>query len=297
MATHIDWPKGPTRWIEDRVLYVSVPFTWDLPKVVEEVKNPGLYWDSVVVGGPAVYTLPHMFDGIPHVTIRNSYPGVLQKVNPMATKTTTGCCRACPWCIVRKMEGPLQELDDWPDLPVLTDNNLLGASLEHFDRVIDRLVKWGWCDFNQGLDTRLLTPYHAKRIAEIKHPTVKVALDDMSYAKEWELATKLLMEAGVARANIRTLVLIGFNTGPEEAWERCRFIQSKGQNPRPMWFHELTSLSLRTITPKQQNLGWTHAERVKITGYWYAGRGWENLPHNQERLRRKTFWYFKELEL
>ena len=71
-------------------------------------------------------------------------------------------------------------MEDWPDLPVLCDNNLLAAPLSHFDKVIDRLIRHGWCDFNQGVDARLLTDYHARRIAEIKQPQVRLAFDHFS---------------------------------------------------------------------------------------------------------------------
>jgi hypothetical protein len=291
------WPKSPTRWIADKVLHVSIPFTWNITTVVEEIRNPSPFWDSVLIGGPAVYLMPHKFDGLKNVTIGKECPGALQKVNPYATKTTTGCIRKCPWCVVRRVEGPLKVLDDWPDLPILTDNNLLGAPLEHFDKVIDRLVSWGWCDFNQGLDTRIMTPYHAKRIAEIKQPVVKIALDDMSYAKEWELATILLREAGVPKSYIRTLVLIGFNSGPKEAWDRLHYVKDKGFHPRPMWFHELDAMDVRVVTPKQQELGWTNAERVLITGYFYAGKMNEEREYVQKQIAAKKYWFFEGIDV
>jgi hypothetical protein len=290
------WPKAPTKWIENEVLYVSVPFTWNIPGLIEEIRVPSPFWSRVVVGGPAVKLMPHLFRDMPHIVIRDTYLGVLQKVNPLATKTSTGCVRKCAFCAVRKIEGNFKELDYWPDLPILTDNNLLASSREHFDRVIDRLKVWGWCDFNQGIDSRLLTPYHALRIAEIKHPIVKLGFDDLNYAKEWEIAIDMLLQAGISKSYLRILTLIGFNTGPEEAWERCRFIQSKGLHPSPMWFHPLDAMEERAITPQQKELGWTNAERVKITGYFYAGKGVETRPYVQSIIAKQKYWYFDDLD-
>lgn len=116
--------------------------------------------------------MPDYFNGLSHVEIQNRSNIAINKINPLATKTTTGCVRKCKFCLVPKTEGKFQELDDWEDKPILIDNNLLASSRKHFDRVIDRLIKWGWADFNQGLDARLLTDYHAKRIAEIKKRTI-----------------------------------------------------------------------------------------------------------------------------
>ena len=77
------------------------------------------------------------------------------------------------------------------------DNNLTAASYSHFDKVIDRLVKWGWADFNQGLDSRLLTAYHAERIHEIKKPIIRLALDSMFDQYEWLKAVDVLRSAGI----------------------------------------------------------------------------------------------------
>jgi len=49
-----DWPKGPTAWIDDRRLFVSVPFTWNLNDVRTSVSQRSFLWDHATVGGPAI---------------------------------------------------------------------------------------------------------------------------------------------------------------------------------------------------------------------------------------------------
>ena len=185
MVTNPRWPKTRTAWIENRVLHVSIPFTWDLPKVRAELKQRSMLWDTAVVGGPAIYLMPDFFQDMQHVFIGYDATGTLQRINPMATKTTIGCTRKCGFCAVPAIEGPFRELDNWPDRPIITDNNLLASSESHFDKVIDQLLLWGWADFNQGLDIRLLTDYHAIRIAEIRKPMVRLALDDVRHMEQW----------------------------------------------------------------------------------------------------------------
>lgn len=272
------WPKGPFYWEEDNYLYVSIPFTWSLPAVRERVqkKNLGLY-EGVVVGGPALDLMPHYFDDLPYVAVGSSYPGVLQKVHPLATRTTVGCVRKCPFCGIGKGKiegGPFRELYDWPDLPVLCDNNLLAASEKHFDRVIERIVRrWPWADFNQGLDARLLTSWHADRLASIKTPIIRLALDAMGVTTIWEKAYACLREAGIAKSNISSYCLIAFTDTPEDAWRRCDWIERHGVAPLPMWYHALDQMEWNTVTLDQQKLGWTKDLRTDIMGYYYRRRG------------------------
>lgn len=279
-----NWPKEPVRWIVNRTLHVSVPFTWNLPGVVEELAAGSLFWDRAIVGGPATRLMPSHLDGLANVTIGDDMPGVLQRVNPLATRTTTGCIRRCRFCAIGTgavEAGGLRELADWPDLPIVCDNNLLAASDAHFDRVIDRLVRWGWADFNQGLDARLMTARHAERIGQIRRPMVRLALDHDAEMEAWEHAFNLLRRAGVAKRHIRSYCLIGFQDSPRDAWRRCLWVERHGVKALPMWFHRLVQLQHNLILPEQRALGWDHDQRRRIMGWFYKHRGrplTENTP-------------------
>jgi hypothetical protein len=193
-------------------------------------------------------------------------------VNPLATRTTTGCRGGCPYCGIGKgliEPGGFQELEDWPDLPMLNDNNVLAASQSHFDRVIDRLKVHGWADFEQGLDPACLTEYHAGRLAEIKKPMIRLALDRLVKKEVWEVAWENLRRAGVTKASIRSYALIGFDSDPSEAWSRCEWIEGHGIKVLLMWFHELNSLEHNIVTEKQLALGWTDYERRRIMQWFY----------------------------
>jgi len=271
-----EWPKTPTNWIEKRTLYVSVPFTWNLPEVKVELQQRSFLWDSAIVGGPAVELMPAYLTGIPNVTVGGNIPGVLQRVNPQATRTSLGCIRRCRFCGIGRgliEPGGLRELADWPDLPVICDNNLLATTMPHFHRVIDRLCVHGWADFNQGLDARLLTIEHARRIAEIGKPIVRLALDSWGYKEAWENAVGLLRIVAIPKRAIRTYCLIGFGDGPDPAWKRCEYVQSLGLKAYPMWYHGLDQLEANIVTEQQQRIGWTEALRLGIMGYYYKHRG------------------------
>lgn len=281
------WPAGLTQWVEEYTLYISVPFTWNLPEVAAIARQGSFLWNDIIVGGPALQLLPDYLGAMaPYVMVEPTCDRVLQRVHPQATKTTVGCIRSCKFCAVPGIEGAFRELDDWPDLPILIDNNLLAASTPHLDRVFDRLEGWGWADFNQGLDARLLTEYHAERLERVGRPMIRLALDHAGQQAQWERAYSLLREHGTAKSRIRSYALIGFDSDPLEAWDRCDWIEGHGVKALPMWFHELDALERNTVTTRQEELGWSDYERRRIMQWFYqhkvAVRGKHDATANRD---------------
>jgi len=268
----MEWPKRITEWQDGSTGYMSVPFTWLLQEAKNRLSQTDLFIRRWIVGGPAVKLVPDYLIGIANVTIGDTMSGVLQRVNPQATRTTLGCIRRCGFCGVRDIEGDFRELDDWPDLPVLCDNNLLAASRSHFQKVIDRLVGHGWCDFNQGLDARLLTQWHARCIARIKRPMVRLALDNDRDREPWIIAVKTLLDAGCAKSRIRSYVLCGFESGPDADRNRCEFVESVGLKALPMWYHPLNAMEANAVTDRQYTLGWTNEKRRQLFCWYYQHR-------------------------
>lgn len=270
-----DWPKQITAWQDGDTGYLSVPFTWLLPEARRWVTQRSMFVSRWIVGGPAVELLPEYLAGIESVTIGHEMPGVLQRVNPMATRTTIGCPRRCQFCGIgqRKIEGDFRELDHWPDGPIVCDNNLTAASLKHFERVIERLKRWPSCDFNQGLDCRSMTESHAWMLAKLPNPIIRLALDSDAMRSTWEYALRHMRRMGVRKKSVRSYVLIGFGETPAEAWNRCEFVESHGIKAYPMWFHRLDAMCYNEVTPEQAECGWTYHEQKRIMGYYYMHRG------------------------
>lgn len=265
------WPKKESFLYRDGSVQISVPFTWRLPAVKEFLTDAET---PVVVGGPAVRLMPEFLGGIKNVTVSlGDLPGAVTQINPLATKTTEGCPNRCSFCAVPRTEGAFREFDEWPDRPVLIDNNILHSSQKHFDRVCDRLEKWGWCDFNQGIDARLLTEYHAKRLGRIGSPQIRLACDSSAEMDIWENAFTLLRKQGIRKNLFSSYILIGHMTGPEECWKRCLWVEGHNINPLPMWFHRLDCMEWNEVTEKQKELGWDRSERTRIMGYFYKRRG------------------------
>jgi hypothetical protein len=280
-----DWVKGILNWREARTGYLSIPFSWLLPGALEITRAPNLFIDNWVVGGPATFMVPGFFKDEKNVTVRDSYPGVLQKTNPLATRTTIGCPRRCEYCAIGRglvEPGGFRELDDWPDLPLVCDNNLLHASTRHFDKVIDRLKKHDEVGINQGLDAALMTQYHANRLAEL-NMVVRLAWDDSRHDKELLRAITYLRKAKVPRRKIRCYVLIGYKDSPEDARHRFETLwYGLGIRTFPMRYVPPGHMSKFYVDPDSK---WTDAELKRFMKYWSQAKLW-SVPFDEFTLEK-----------
>lgn len=272
----IEWPKGPVRWQEDGTEYISIPFTWNLPQVREEIIGGNLFAKKVVVGGPAVKLHPDYMADVAEVG--TDMPGVLQRVQPFATKTTEGCVRRCGFCAVPRIEGEFRCLEEWPNLPIICDNNLLASDVKHFDKVIDGLKMHDWCDFNQGLDARLLTDHHARRLAELPRDTmVRLAWDSVAEEEALMRAIARLRKAGIPKKNMRCYVLIGFRDTPEDALYRLETLfRVIGILPNPMRYVPCDGMTDSYVGPN-----WTDKELTRMQRYWSRITHLGSIPYEE----------------
>lgn len=269
------WSKRPVHWEDGDAHYYSIVFTWDLWEWARTVQ-PELDSKITVVGGPAVKLCS---EWVPEwVTIGEDRP-TLHLHNPEATRTSTGCIRRCLFCAVPHTEGGLHELSEWPVRPVVIDNNLLACSVAHFDRVIDRLKTLSWCDFNQGLDARLLTKHHADRLSELPDPVIRLAFDNIRDEQAVADAIGRLRAAGIPKRCIRCYVLIGFCDTREDAHYRLEWLRSRGYKPNPMRYQPLDA----RIKNEHVIEGWSHGELDRFMSYWANLRFTGGVPFAEYR--------------
>ena len=274
------WSKKFIEWKEGKDVFLSVVFTWDLPKAYQRAEDLSSKGYHVHAGGPAVLLNPQYLADVAECNGKDI--PVLHRHNPNATFTSRGCIRRCPFCAVPKIEGELVELEDWPVRPIVCDNNLLACSRVHFDRVVDKLKPLSGIDFNQGLDARLLTKYHAERLSELKC-IARLAWDDIAYESAFRRAYQLLRNAGFPKSRIRVYVLIGYNDTPEDALYRLSEIWKTKSFPNPMRYQPLDALKKNSFVGE----AWTETELRRYMHYWsrlvWCGR----VPF-------KDFTYLKE---
>lgn len=266
-----NWRKGIASWTVRHALYLSIPFTYLLPQAREMAEQ---HAGPVIVGGPAVSLMP---DYLADVAQIGGEPIVrpLDYHNPLATFTSRGCVNNCPFCAVPKIEGDLKELDEWPVRPIVCDNNLIACSKRHFDRVIDRLKCLPYVDFNQGLDARRFTSYHASRMAELKHVKVRFSFDFIEVESAVYEAINTARKAGLK--DVSVYVLIGFNDSTEQSLYRLEKVREWGIRPNPMPFEPLDSLRKGSFLAP----GWTMAEKRRMARYYSRLRWLEHIPYTE----------------
>lgn len=267
-----EWQKRVVRWMVGDVLYISVPFTWLLKDAEVIAKtHPG----QVVVGGPGAML---MKDSIDWGDLRKECEyDTLSFFNPLATFTTRGCPNGCPYCAVPKIEGDLVELKNWKPNPIVCDNNLLAASKKHFEKVIDSIKGFPYVDFNQGLDARLFTGWHAEQLGRLKEVKLRFAFDSMKDEKHVLDAMGLAKRHGFKNINIGIYVLIGFNDTPDEARHRLELIRSHGLRPWPMRFQPLNLVKKNSYVHPD----WTEKEIRRFLQYYSHLVWYEHIPFDE----------------
>jgi hypothetical protein len=133
---------------------------------------------------------------------------------------TRGCGMDCQFCAVSSLEPEyvhyipikesMAEIDEryGPKRSLLLmDNNVLLS--KDFDRIVDDLIELGFgaelrkgcrrrfVDFNQGLDSSLLTERKAKRLGELAIKPARVAFDHIEDADRYRRAIELCVKNGV----------------------------------------------------------------------------------------------------
>lgn len=256
-----DWRDGFVEWVEGSTAYLSVVFSWHLQRAYQRAVWLRMQGLSVRAGGPAVALNRGMLADVAEC---GGDVNALPRHNRNATFTSRGCIRLCPFCAVPLIEGDLQELDDWEPRPVVCDNNLLACRRAHFDRVIDGLKPLNGIDFNQGLDARLLKPYHADRLAELDLAALRLAWDDVRLESQFMRAWGLLRKAGIPKRAIRVYILMGYDDTPDEALYRLEFVRRLGALPYPMRYQPLNAAKRNEFVAS----GWCELELKRFMRYW-----------------------------
>ena len=260
------WRKGIASWKVGKVLYLSVPFTW---LMAEAKAMASEHKGKVIAGGPAVALMGAEWADTPDTCPYDT----LAMHNPCATFTTRGCPNKCKFCAVPRIEGEFIELDSWKPAPVVCDNNIMAASKRHFERVIDSLLPFPYVDFNQGLDARLFTKWHADQLARLKRCKVRFALDHSKFDGIVHSAIETARRAGLKDFGV--YVLMGFGDTPEDARHRLELVRSWDIWPQAMRYQPLDA-------PKRNcyvDPGWTDRELKRMQRY-YSRLAWlEHIPY------------------
>lgn len=213
--------------------------------------NPMLYYDRVY--SSKVFTFTPECAYLPPETVRggvgyglyNSLPdeidrmfpdySIYPKVNYAIGFLTRGCIRNCPWCVVPRKEGPIKPYLTWREIKrpdsrdiVFMDNNVLACphGVEQMRDMIGHNVR---VDFNQGLDSRLITPEIADILAGLKWiKYIRTACDTDNMLDIVLEKAKLLADHGVKPWRLFVYVLVRDIASAER---RVLALREAGMNP------------------------------------------------------------------
>jgi hypothetical protein len=173
-------------------------------------------------------------------------PPEIDKVKPHINWgfTTRGCIRKCPWCFVPKMEGGIKIIGDLYDIwdgkskkIYIMDNNILAVP-DHFSVICQQVSDNDLiCDFNQGLDHRLLTVDIWKELKQIKKrnqkhgDTVKIrfALDDIHFMSSATKALDIMSSNGLSASDTRWYIYVSPSDTFYTVYERLELIRKYRQ--------------------------------------------------------------------
>lgn len=209
-------------------VHVSVAFTWDIPRA-EQLADAWLALGvPVSMGGPAFNEPGGEF-----------VPGMYVKEG--ATITSRGCPNHCWFCAVPKRERGLRELpihDGWNIL----DDNILACSGEHVEAVFKMLERQPRrAEFTGGLEAKILKPWHAKRLREIKANRMYFAYDTPDDYEPLVQAGRYMMAEGHSPRGHRMCcyVLVGYKGDTfEKAEKRLADTMKAGFLPYAMLYRD-----------------------------------------------------------
>ena len=158
-------------------VYCSVIFPTSYPYIDDQ----GL--DNVFYGGtgyPKDKPLPYYIENL------NPDYSIYPENKASYGFITRGCIRNCSFCMVRQKEGNIRQVNTVDKIVqhkfvIFLDNNIL-AHPEHkifLQQIIDKKVR---CEFNQGLDIRLLNEENSILLSKLRYNKEYVfAFDDWKY--------------------------------------------------------------------------------------------------------------------
>jgi hypothetical protein len=217
-------------------VHVSVSFGWDI-QTGERLAKEWRHIAPVKMDGPALGTKGEAFT--PGLYLGEGY-----------TITSRGCPNRCWFCRVWKTDGDIRELPIKPGW-IIADDNILATSREHFANVMQMLAEQrNPAVFSGGLESALLTPWHAGCLRKLRTERLYFAYDTPNDLEPLRAAGKMLREAGFDpfSQKLRAYVLCGWGKGDrgkysegdtfDAAEKRMRETIDAGFFPYAMLWHD-----------------------------------------------------------
>jgi hypothetical protein len=223
-------------------IWISVTFSFDIPKSIAVIKEALKRVPVVVVGGVAVTLFPDAYKNS-GVDVRPGRINDAEEFSPdqlllpgppeySISRTSLGCIRKCGFCGVRRLEPEFSNRDWredlWPGVKSVRfyDNNWLAKDKERLEwdiAILRGMVSANRItsiDFNQGIDCRLITEEIVSMIKGLPISPIRLAFDGMQEDKFFQDAVTLLSQNGFKL--FHNYVLYNFMDTPQDCYYRIR---------------------------------------------------------------------------
>jgi hypothetical protein len=274
----MNWSGGLANWIEDNTAYISVAFSWLLPKAKElsiQYKEQGYH---VRAGGTSVeINRKYLAD----VAELGGNVDALIHHNPNATIASRGCPVGCWFCIVPTIEGKtFTLLWDFVPRPILCDNNLSALPIEFQEYIIKRYQETNTLllDANSGFEPRTFDEETYLRWKVINKGAWRFALDEMKELEDVKRVMKIIKHEPANKK--RVYVLIG-NEPIESCHERIMKVIEWGGEPHCQPIMALNTLVKRPIV----RYDWTD-QKLSDMARWANRWLWRKLLLSEYRPRK-----------
>ena len=275
------WRKGLVEWADPGdpgIMNISVVFSWDAPAAFSRA----VWWRqsgySVRVGGPGVFTLKRMFQGIAEVG--GDMPDAVNRHNAAATFASRGCPVGCWFCVVPAMEGrDFTLIDDFTPRPILCDNNLSALPEDFQDHIIRRYQDTGMplLDANSGFEPKTFDETVLRRWEAINRGPWRFAYDETEEGADVERVCRMLK--GYKSPRKRVYVLIG-NEPFQACMDRILQVIAWGCEPHVQPVMKLNALARRPWV--REELGWNE-QLLRDVARWSNRWLWRRIPFEEYR--------------
>ena len=303
------------------IVYVTSLFTWAWKPVWKAVRTFKAWFpDSELwLGGLYASLLPDhaKLSGVDRI-----YQGIFGEAEDLMPDynlvpdwngsiifASRGCNNKCVYCVVPRLEGKIHSCKKsvkhliWPNHSkvIFFDNNILSSP--HWKAIFDEIIELGKkVDFNQGLDSRLMSDEAAQKISKMNIKRVRLAYDRPSQRQFVKKAITRLYENGISRRKILVYTLYNFTESPDEFFGRVRDILIWRAVCYPMRFQPCDTLQKDSYVSKkwtEEELGKVQSSR-RVIGYGGAFPAYKGLVKKFEKAsgfeEAFTLWSAKKKE-
>jgi hypothetical protein len=258
----------------------SVIFSWHVPALIVGVRQVAGRV-PVEIGGPGTFASARHIERETGVRPVRGLDPRFERQPPLPGETyhqtfsARGCPAGCSFCIVPGLEG--RRVVPYPDFtpaPVVLDNNVLAAPIDHQEHVVERLLEQGYgrVDFGSGFEAARFDHAAFERFNRLPLHPWRLAFDETQDAPAVEAAMRLLRDGGVHGPRLRVYVLFG-NEPPEACHERAQRVLDWGGEPFVQPLIALNALQKRPLT----HHGWT-VQALRDASRYYNRWFWRKVP-------------------